>query len=90
MLIIVSREDPTNYVLMLISLSGIATTSEFQKNICFKMRAVGVIKINTKERKGGRWRSGESTCLPPMWPGFDSQTLCHMWLSGGTVAQRRG
>ena len=20
------------------------------------------------------WRSGESTCLPPMWPGFDSQT----------------
>ena len=19
------------------------------------------------------WRSGESTCLPPMWPGFDSQ-----------------
>ena len=21
------------------------------------------------------WRSGESTCLPPMWPGFDSQTV---------------
>ena len=26
------------------------------------------------------WRSGESTCLPPMWPRFDSQTLRHMWV----------
>ena len=26
-----------------------------------------------------RWRSGESTRLPPMWPGFDSQTRRHMW-----------
>ena len=26
------------------------------------------------------WRSGESTRLPPMWPGFDSQTRCHMWV----------
>ena len=25
------------------------------------------------------WRSGESTCLPPMWPGFDSQTSI-MWV----------
>ena len=25
-------------------------------------------------------RSGESTRLPPMWPGFDSQTLRHMWV----------
>ena len=25
------------------------------------------------------WRSGESTRLPPMWPGFDSQTRRHMW-----------
>ena len=23
------------------------------------------------------WCSGESTRLPPMWPGFDSQTLHH-------------
>ena len=23
---------------------------------------------------------GESTRLPPMWPGFDSQTLRHMWV----------
>ena len=26
------------------------------------------------------WRSGESTRLPPMWPGFDSPTRRHMWV----------
>ena len=26
------------------------------------------------------WRSGESTRLPPMWPGFDSQIWRHMWV----------
>ena len=26
------------------------------------------------------WRSGESTRLPPMWPGFDSRTQRHMWV----------
>ena len=26
------------------------------------------------------WRSGESTRLPPMWPGLDSQTRRHMWV----------
>ena len=26
------------------------------------------------------WRSGESTCLPPMWPGFDFRTRCQMWI----------
>ena len=25
-----------------------------------------------------RWRSGESTRLPPMWPGFDSEIRRHM------------
>ena len=24
--------------------------------------------------------SGESTRLPPMWPGFDSRTWCHVWV----------
>ena len=27
-----------------------------------------------------RWRSGESTRLPPMWLEFDSQTWRHMWV----------
>ena len=26
------------------------------------------------------WCSGESARLPPMWPGFDSQTRRHMWV----------
>ena len=26
------------------------------------------------------WRSGESARLPPLWPGFDSRTRCHMWV----------
>ena len=26
------------------------------------------------------WRSGESTRLPPMWPGLDSRTRRHMWV----------
>ena len=41
-------------VLMLISLSSLATTSKFQENFCFKMRAVGQININTKDCKCGR------------------------------------
>ena len=48
--------DQVNYsfVLMLISPTNLATTSKFQKNICFKTRAVGLININTKECKVGR------------------------------------
>ena len=26
------------------------------------------------------WPSGESTCLPQMWPGLDYRTRCHMWI----------
>ena len=34
-----------SFVLMLISPTSLATTSKFQKNICFKTRAVGLINI---------------------------------------------
>ena len=27
-----------------------------------------------------RWRSGESTRLPPIWTGFNSQIRSHMWV----------
>ena len=30
--------------------------------------------------EGQGWPSGESTCLAPMWPGFDFRTRCHMWI----------
>ena len=42
-------------VLMLVTISSLATTSKFQENICFKMRVVSLININTKECKGGRY-----------------------------------
>ena len=34
--------------------------------------------LDTYEYKA--WRSGESTRLPPLWPGFDSSTWCCMWV----------
>ena len=26
------------------------------------------------------WRSCESARFPPVWPGFDCRTRCHMWV----------
>ena len=43
-----------SFVLMLISLTSLAMTSKFQKNICFKTRAVGLINIKTKHCKSDR------------------------------------
>ena len=34
--------------------------------------------IVRREEQG--WRSGESTRLPPMWPGFESWRRRHMWV----------
>ena len=34
---------------------------------------------NCKESGEHSWRSGESTRLPPMWPGFNSRTRRHKW-----------
>ena len=45
----------------------------------FKMleRKCNVLQRNCREQW---WQSGESIPLPPMWPRFDSQTQCHMWV----------
>ena len=40
-------------------------------------RNISAVKNATLEQ---RWRSGEGTRLPPMWPGFDFQTRCHTWV----------
>ena len=44
-------------------------------------------KVASRSRSGAGagmgvqgWRSGESTRLPPMWPGSDSLTRRHMWV----------
>ena len=38
------------------------------------------------------WHSGESAHLPPMWPGFNSQTRRHMWVEfvAGSLFCHRG
>ena len=43
-----------NFVLMLISLSSLAATRKFQKNMLTKIRQVGPININTIEYYIGR------------------------------------
>ena len=40
----------------------------------------GDLLLSVPAMKEQGCRSGESTRLPPMWPGFDSQTLRHMWV----------
>ena len=37
-------------------------------------------KRNEIEVRWQGWPSGESTCLPPMWPGFDFRTRRHTWI----------
>ena len=37
-------------------------------------------KNSTKTSIGQGWRSGESTLLPPMSPGFKSRRRLHMWV----------
>ena len=40
--------------------------------------SVVTVRVSRNGERG--WRSGESTRLPPMWPGFDSRTRRHMWV----------
>ena len=53
----------------------------FTSNCTFLVRFGGIsgefgrAMVHIKERG---WRSGESARLPPMCPGFDSQSQCHM------------
>ena len=36
------------------------------------------IKKDSEAKRGQGWLSGECTCLPPVWPGFESWR--HMWV----------
>ena len=44
-------------------------------------------KFGSSHEKFGEqgWRSGKSTRLPPMWPGFESRRRCHMWVEFDVV-----
>ena len=39
-----------------------------------------LLNINKPVGREQEWRSGESTRLLPMWPGFKSRRRCHMWV----------
>ena len=71
-----------SFVLMLISPPSLVTTSKFQKNICFKTRAVGLINIKTKEFKSGRhlwkWAMGLKVIAN------DDNDFCHAFYSSGS------
>ena len=47
-------------------------------------KTIYLILCATMHQKEGKkeqgWCSGESTCHPPVWPGFNSQARCQMWV----------
>ena len=53
-------------------------TTEFQTFSIVKV--IQCLVYSEFELGGVGWHSGESTCLPPLWPRFDSQTWHHMWV----------
>ena len=52
----------------------------------FLLDRISVVRVMSKDLAFGLsgwwqgWPSGESTCLPPMWPGFDFRTRRHTWI----------
>ena len=51
------------------------------------MRTIGPLRSSIRSTNGVHvlfwwqgWPSGESTCLPPMWPWFDFRTRRHTWI----------
>ena len=53
---------------------------ELKRDACLPWQSLGAHKGSKHTGGVQGWRSGESTRLPPMWPGFDSQTRRHMWV----------
>ena len=64
------------------SLKDILTTRSVQLSVFCILEVLYVCKIPdyTLFRDVQGWRSGESTCLPPLWPRFDFRTRRHMWV----------
>ena len=46
--------------------------------VCLQLDCTNQITLTPFGVQG--WRSGESTRLPPLWPGFDSQIRRQMWV----------
>ena len=59
-----------------------------KKNIA--KRTFDDFSLLVKQMRWQGWRCCESTCLPPMWPGFDFRTRCQMWFEfvGPPISER--
>ena len=55
-------------------------TDEFQTRKEELEQERGLLQVKTIYYVQLGWRSGESTRVPPMWPGFDSWTRRYMWV----------
>ena len=58
--------------------TGDCTRSSFTIPFLGKGSGTNIKRIAIPGEQG--WRNGESTCLPLLWPGFDSRTRRHMWV----------
>ena len=52
----------------------------FFSMLCLKLFIISFCCLCYTVYREQGWRSGESTRLPPMWPGFKSRRRCHMWV----------
>ena len=60
------------------SWSRITKTKNLKLKFGTNLHKISVFVLSVWEQG---WRSGESTCLPPMWPGFKSRHRRHnMWV----------
>ena len=73
-----SLSDTVLYFALLTSCSIYFTHSYFFLVIVSLRSDLVARKLGRKQSREKEWRSGKSAHLPPMWPGFDSQTRRHM------------
>ena len=59
-----------------LKVGGEGVVGAYNRNTIFGLKSGG----GGKGAKEQGWRSGESTRLPPMWPGLDCLTRRHMWV----------
>ena len=67
---------------MILFLEGVNTSpfpAFFRLGIKRFVQRITHIHLITNSGEQG-WCSGESAHLPPMWPGFNSRSQCHMWV----------
>ena len=64
---------------MCIAINKLKKLHRLFKGDCFPGNTIDLM-IKNRHREEQGWHSGGSTCLPPMWPGFNSRSRRHMWV----------